>query len=152
MGAGMSRAAREAFLSRPVIARLATSRDDHPRVLPMWFLWDGTHVWMETNPSFPNARILRTNPYAALTIDETLGGLRFRAITMRGLIEVIDGPEELIRGTVRRIYEKYLGPDLAREPAQAMLMAPHLLLRFTPTRTVSWDDTDSDVAGIQGRF
>lgn len=144
---GMPPEAVERFLARPVIARLATVFDGQPRVLPMWFSWDGRAVWMETNPDFPNARILRANPRAALTIDETLGGLRFRAVIMRGSIEVIDGPGRLIRQTVERIYRKYLGADLAHPDAQRMLNAPHVVLKFVPSRITGWDDTASEVAG-----
>ena len=113
----------------------------------MWFTWDGQSVWMETSPDFPNARILRANPRAALAIDETLGGLRFRAVVMRGLIEVIDGPDRLVRETVQRIYEKYLGTDVEHPDAQRMLNGAHVVLKFVPSRINSWDDTSSEVAG-----
>lgn len=89
----MSREAMDALLARPILARLATVADEQPRVLPMWFVWNGRSVWMETSPDFPNARILRAHPRAALTIDETLGGLRFRAVIMRGSVEVIGRPD-----------------------------------------------------------
>lgn len=144
----MSPGAMERFLARPVLARLATTSGDRPRVLPMWFWWDGARVWMETNPEFPNARILRANPHAAVTIDETLGGLRFRAVVMRGTIDVIDGPDDLVAETVRRIYGKYLDADLEKEQAQGMLHGPHVLLRFTPEHVVSWDDTGSEIVGV----
>lgn len=146
----MSPEAMEALLARPVLARLATITDEQPRVLPMWFVWDGRSVWMETSPDFPNARILRAHPQAALTIDETLGGLRFHAVIMRGSVEVIDQPDALIRQTVERIYEKYLGADITRPDPQRMLDGPHVLLRFTPSRVVTCDDTSSEVAGRPG--
>lgn len=144
---GMSTQAMERLLARPVIARLATASNDQPRVLPMWFSWDGQVAWMETSPDFPNARILLRNPRAALTIDETLGGLRFRAVIMRGSVEVIDGPDGVIRKTVERIYRKYLGADLAHPDAQRMLNGPHVVLKFVPSNISSWDDTASQVAG-----
>lgn len=143
----MSPDAMEAFLARPVIARLATASGEQPRVLPMWFTWDGHSIWMETSPDFPNARVLRANPRAALTIDETLGGLRFRAIIMRGSIEVFEGPNELVRERVVGIYRKYLGADIGHPGARRMLEGRHILLRFTPAYVVTWDDTSSEVAG-----
>jgi len=130
------------FLARPLIARLATSLRNRPRVLPMWFLWDGTDIWMETSPTFPNARILRQNPHAALTIDESDGGLQFRAVVMWGVVELIEAPPERVADTVQRIYIRYLGEDgLEEATPQRMLANPHVLLRFRPERIVSWDTT-----------
>ena len=143
----MSGRARERFLARPLIARLGTSRRDHPRVLPMWFLWDRKHVWMETGADFPNARVLRENPNAALAIDESLGGLDLRAVIMRGTVELIDSPDDFIRSMLERIYAKYVGADGLGTPAvQAMLKGRHVLLRFTPTFEITWDPR-SDTPG-----
>lgn len=141
-GPPMSREAMNRFLARPLIARLATSEHDRPRVVPMWFWWDGTDVWMETSPTFANARILRSNPHAALTIDEALSGFAMRAVVMRGRVQIVDGPSERVMGTVRTIYAKYLSNDEQESDAgRAMLLGGHVVLRFIPERTISWDTT-----------
>jgi nitroimidazol reductase NimA-like FMN-containing flavoprotein (pyridoxamine 5'-phosphate oxidase superfamily) len=138
----MSREMMDQFLARPLIARLATSEGNRPRVLPMWFWWDGTDVWMETSPTFANFRVLRGNPNAALTIDEALSGLAMRAVVMRGLVEIIEGPPEVVMTTVRRIHDRYLSAlERASEDGQAMLEGSHVLLRFVPQRTITWDTT-----------
>lgn len=62
------------------------SLDDQPRILPMWFRWDGSSVWMETSPTFRNYEVLRQNVRAAVAIDESLGGLRLRAVIMCGSV------------------------------------------------------------------
>ena len=89
----MSPVQMTAFLARPLIARLATADGGQPRVVPMWYRWDGKSLWMETSSTFPNYRILKRNPRAAVTIDESLGGLRLRAVVMVGDIEIIDEPD-----------------------------------------------------------
>ncbi len=138
----MSREAMGRFLARPLLARLATSEGDRPRVLPMWFWWDGSDVWMETSPTFANYRTLRQNPRAALTIDEALSGLAMRAVVMRGRVEIVDSPADEVMATVRRIHERYLTPDeRASDAGRAMLLGSHVLLRFIPERTISWDTT-----------
>ncbi len=130
------------FLERPLIARLATSDGDRPRVLPIWFWWDGRDVWMETSPTFANYRVLRRNPRAALTIDEALSGLAMRAVVMRGRVEIVEEPQDEVMATVQRIHERYLSPEeRASEAGRAMLLGSHVLLRFTPDRTISWDTT-----------
>lgn len=141
-GPPMSREAMDRFLARPLVARLATSEGDRPRVLPMWFWWDGTDIWMETSPTFANARILRRNPQAALSVDEALSGLAMRAVVMRGRVEIIDAPPDDVMATVRRIHGRYLSPaEQASETGRAMLLGSHVLLRFIPERTMTWDTT-----------
>ena len=138
----MSKEAMDRFLERPLIARLATSDSDRPRVLPMWFWWDGSHVWMETSPTFANYRVLRRNPHAAVTIDEAVSGLAMRAVVMRGRVEIIEEPEDDVIATVRRIHARYLSPaERDSEDGRAMLQGSHVLLRFIPERTITWDTT-----------
>jgi nitroimidazol reductase NimA-like FMN-containing flavoprotein (pyridoxamine 5'-phosphate oxidase superfamily) len=138
----MRKEAMDCFLERPLIARLATSDGDRPRVLPMWFWWDGHDVWMETSPTFANFWVLQRNPNAALTIDEALSGLAMRAVVMRGRVEIIEEPEDEVMATVRRIHERYLSADeRASDAGRAMLLGSHALLRFIPERTITWDTT-----------
>jgi nitroimidazol reductase NimA-like FMN-containing flavoprotein (pyridoxamine 5'-phosphate oxidase superfamily) len=139
-GPAMSAEALAAFLGRPLIARLATSVGDQPRILPMWFRWDGSSVWMETSPTFRNYEILRQNPRAAVAIDESLGGLRLRAVIMRGTVEIIDAPEAKVHDGVREIYRRYLAADEMDGVGEEMLTtARHVLLRFEPATMITWD-------------
>ena len=138
----MTHEAMDTFLARPLLARLATSDGDRPRVVPMWFWWDGADVWMETSPTFANYRILRRNPQAALTVDEALSGLAMRAVVMRGHIEIVDSPADAVSATVRLIHEKYLSvPERSSDAGRALRLGSHVLLRFIPERTISWDTT-----------
>ena len=141
-GPHMSPEALDAFLARPLIARLATADDNRPRVLPMWFFWDSTDIWMETSATFPNARILRHNPHAAITIDETLGSFALRAAVMRGQVEVIDQPPDRVMTMVRQIYRRYLSEEeMASTEGEAILAAHHVLLRFRPHHVLTWGTT-----------
>jgi nitroimidazol reductase NimA-like FMN-containing flavoprotein (pyridoxamine 5'-phosphate oxidase superfamily) len=138
----MSPEVMDRFLARPLIARLATSDGDRPRVLPMWFWWDGADVWMETSPTFASFRVLKRNPHAALTIDEALSGLAMRAVVMRGRVEIIEAPLDEVMATVRRIHQRYLSPEEQdTEAGRAMQLGSHALLRFIPERTITWDIT-----------
>jgi nitroimidazol reductase NimA-like FMN-containing flavoprotein (pyridoxamine 5'-phosphate oxidase superfamily) len=134
----------EGFLARPIIARLATSLDDRPRILPMWYRWDGSALWMETSPTFRNYRILQRNPRVAVAIDESLGGLQLRAVIMRGSAEIIEEPADVVRDGVRRIYERYLDADAMRGSGEEMLNgARHVLIRLRPATMTTWDSTGS---------
>lgn len=138
----MSAPQRDAFLARPLIARLATADRDEPRVAPMWYRWDGRSLWFETSPTFPAARILARNPRAAVTIDESLGGLRLRAVIIRGSVTMIQGPPEAVAEGVRAIYERYLeSREMATAGREMLTGSDHVLLRLEPERIVTWDTT-----------
>ena len=136
----MSKDGMAAFLARPLIARLATADGEQPRVLPMWYRWDGANLWMETSATFPNYRILKRNPRAAVTIDQSLGGLRLRAVVMLGSIEIIDTPSSAVEDELRRIYERYLtSEEMASVGREMIRTGTHVILRFVPGRITTWE-------------
>jgi Pyridoxamine 5'-phosphate oxidase len=62
-------AAQEMLLSK-IPARLAyVWPDGTPRVIPIWFHWNGAEVVMATPPKAPKLRALAKNPKVSLTID-----------------------------------------------------------------------------------
>jgi nitroimidazol reductase NimA-like FMN-containing flavoprotein (pyridoxamine 5'-phosphate oxidase superfamily) len=140
----------DAILARPLIARLATVGGDQPHVAPVWFWWDGTSLFMETDSSFRKARNLVANPRCAVTIDDTLGGLRFWGIVMQGPASLIAEPREQIIEIVERIYRKYLGPEGIQAPAPQRMIheGDHRIIKLTPGKIVTWNDTGSDLASM----
>jgi len=63
-------AARDLLLSK-IPARLAyVWMDGTPRVVPIWFHWNGTEIVMATPPKAPKLRALAKNPKVSLTIDD----------------------------------------------------------------------------------
>jgi hypothetical protein len=50
---------------------------------------------------------------------------------------------------VKRIYTKYLGVEGAQSPTpQRMINSVHVIIKMTPTRILSWDDTKVALAPI----
>ena len=136
----MSKAAIDAFLAEPVLARIATVDGERPHVVPMWFDWDGDSIWMETGLGFRKHKNLLANPHCAVAIDVTAGGLRFKGVILEGKAELLTEPPGFIRQVVVRIYTKYLGPEGINEPIpREMIDAEHVLIKLTPTRIISWD-------------
>jgi PPOX class probable F420-dependent enzyme len=145
----MDREAMNAFLSEPILARIATVREDWPHVVPMWFDWDGESLWMETGLGFQKHRNLVANPHCAVAIDITEGGLRFKGVILEGDAEIITGPEAFVRETVTRIYRKYLGNEgIAAPTPTRMITNPHAVIRLRPRRIRTWDDTRSGLAPL----
>jgi nitroimidazol reductase NimA-like FMN-containing flavoprotein (pyridoxamine 5'-phosphate oxidase superfamily) len=133
-----------AFLSEPILARIATIKGNQPHVVPMWFDWDGESIWMETGYGFRKHKNLLENPNCAVTIDVTEGGLRFKGAIMEGVAEIITDTEPFIRDTVVRIYRKYLGDAGILDPTpQEMINSPHAIIRLQPARILTWDETGS---------
>jgi general stress protein 26 len=58
------------LLHSQIPARLAyVWTDGSPRVVPIWFHWNGHHLVMATPPKAPKVKALAKNPKVALTID-----------------------------------------------------------------------------------
>jgi nitroimidazol reductase NimA-like FMN-containing flavoprotein (pyridoxamine 5'-phosphate oxidase superfamily) len=63
-------AARELLQSK-IPARLAyVWMDGTPRVVPIWFHWNGREIIMATPPKAPKLKALKKNPKVSLTIDD----------------------------------------------------------------------------------
>lgn len=146
----LSKAQIDYLLSQPLIARMATVNGDRPHIAPVWFLWDGNSLFIETDISFQKAKNLRRNPNCAVVIDDTLGGLRFWGIILHGRVELITEPQDDVLELVRAIYTKYLGKEgvLAPTPQEMILKGRHVLIKLTPEKIISWDDTHTAVAPI----
>lgn len=147
--ASMSKAELDAYLAQPLIARIATIREDRPHVVPVWYEWDGQSIWIETGLNFQKHKNLIRNPHCAIVIDTTEGGLRFKGVILEGKAELITEPLEFVRETVIRIYTRYLGEEgiLAPTP-QRMIQSPHVIIKLTPERIISWDYTRGGLAPI----
>jgi len=145
----MTKSEIDAFLAEPVLARISTVRPDgRPHVAPMWFWWDGTSTYMETPPNAIKANNLRHNPNCAITIDVTQGGLRFKAVLLEGQAELLTD-RQFVLETVTRIYTKYLGPEGVKSATpQRMIHNEHVIIKLTPGRVVTWDETRAGLAPI----
>jgi PPOX class probable F420-dependent enzyme len=146
----MNKAQIDQVLAGPVLARIATVGEDlQPHVVPVWFWWDGEAMFIETGKGFRKARNLQQNPRCAVIVDDTQGGLRFWGIFMQGEVELITEPVDWVLETVRRIYRKYLGEEgIAAPTPQKMIHSEHVIIKFTPKKIVTWNDTRHALAPI----
>src|SRR3984957_16463447 len=62
--------ASQELLASKIPARLAyVWMDGSPRVVPIWFHWNGQEIVMASPPKAPKLKALAKNPKVALTID-----------------------------------------------------------------------------------
>ncbi|MET7420871.1 pyridoxamine 5'-phosphate oxidase family protein [Dactylosporangium sp. NPDC005555] len=95
----------DAFLARPLVARVATNG---PTVRPVWYLWEDQTFWVLTGPWAKLFTRIRADPNLALIVDECdLSTGIVRQVIARGRGELL--PFDVPRG--RRKLVRYLGPD-----------------------------------------
>jgi len=96
------------LLNSTHLARLAyVCPDGTPRVVPVWFHWDGRELVIGGPPDAPKVSALEKNPNVALTIDRE--NVPYHALLIRGTATVSIGngvPEEYERAA-----DRYLGPQ-----------------------------------------
>ncbi len=80
------------LLNSTNVAHLAyTWRDGTPRVIPIWFHWDGETIVLGTPPNAPKVDVLPNNSKVALTIDRD--EWPYHALLIRGTahVETVEG-------------------------------------------------------------
>lgn len=95
----------DAFLARPLVARVATNG---PTVRPVWYLWEDRAFWILTGPWTKLFSRVQADPVLALIVDECdLATGVVRQVIVRGRAELL--PFDVPRG--RRKLVRYLGSD-----------------------------------------
>jgi hypothetical protein len=96
------------LLQSTIPARFAyVWHDGTPRVIPVCFHWNGTHIVVGTPLTAPKMKALVKNPKVALTIDTDTYPYRVLQIRGTAAIETVDGLVPEYTQAVKR----YLGND-----------------------------------------
>src|SRR5438105_11455074 len=115
--APLSRERLDAFLARPLIARLATiTPEGDPYVTPIWYAWDGQQVLMSARARSQYLAHLRLNPRVCVSIAEDENPLT--RVLIRGRAEIVREAEpdrgdwlERSRALCRRYLGEQSGDD-----------------------------------------
>jgi Pyridoxamine 5'-phosphate oxidase len=84
--------ASQELLHSKIPARLAyVWLDGTPRVVPIWFHWNGREIVMATPPRAPKLKALRQNPKVSLTIDENEFPQKVLLIRGSARLETVEG-------------------------------------------------------------
>src|SRR5438046_3272560 len=80
------------LLASTIPARLAYNwTDGTPRVVPIWFHWNGQEFVLGTPPNAPKVKALQKNPRVALTIDSDAFPHKVLLVRGTATVEVEDG-------------------------------------------------------------
>ncbi len=105
------------LLHSAVPARLAyTWKDGTPRVVPIWFHWNGEEVVLGTPPKSPKVLVLPDHSQVAVTIDSNQWP--YRALLIRGTarVETVDG----ITSEYAAAAQRYFGEEQGRAWVEQM--------------------------------
>jgi hypothetical protein len=96
------------LLHSKIPARLAyVWTDGTPRVIPIWFHWNGSEIVMATPPKAPKLKALAKNPKVSLTIDDNVFPHRVLVVRGTARMEPVNGivPEYAMAA------DRYFGPE-----------------------------------------
>jgi len=136
----MTPAELDEFLTTQRSCRVATlSADGAPHVSPLWFVWDGTSMWLYSVVRSKRWADLRRDPRIAVVVDTGEEYDELRGVELSGAAEFV--------GEVPRTGELRAELDVAEtlfaRKNFGLEEMPHdgrhAWIRLTPDRTVSWD-------------
>jgi DNA-binding IclR family transcriptional regulator len=98
-------------------AQLACVRDDGtPHVVPLWYEWDGSSMWMAASPGASWRTFIEANPKVSVTLDEPWPPLR--RVFLAGTARIVP-PGSVpggLPGLRRRLATRYLGRGADQRP------------------------------------
>lgn len=131
---------RDAFLAEERVCRVATIKGDgSPHVAPLWFVWDGAHLWLNSIVRSQRWTDIARDGRVSIVVDAGTAYDELRGVEISGTAEPIgdaprtDGANPVVSGAERLYARKYAGTEEFRPDGR------HAWLRVTPMKIVSWD-------------
>jgi PPOX class probable F420-dependent enzyme len=122
--------ASQQLLQSNTPARLAyVWTDGTPRVVPIWFHWNGREFVLGTPPKAPKLKALAKNPKVALTIDSD--GFPYKVLSVRGSVRM-----ETLKGVAPEYAaaaERYFGAEQGKAWVKQMEGMSPEMVRITIT-------------------
>jgi hypothetical protein len=129
----------DAYLRAERTCRVGTvGVDGGPHVSALWFVWDGTAVWLNSMVKSQRWVNVVRNPRVSLLVDGGVEFMDLHGVEVIGNAEVVgevprgDGPDPVLAEPERLFGEKYTG-------GQFIADGRHAWLRVVPEKIVSWD-------------
>jgi PPOX class probable F420-dependent enzyme len=122
--------ASQEMLNSKIPARLAyVWPDGTPRVVPIWFHWNGREIVMASPPKAPKLKALARNPKVSLTIDDNTFPHKVLLIRGTARLEPVDGiaPEYAMAA------DRYFGAEQGRAWVNQLRTMVSSMVRITIT-------------------
>ena len=131
---------RDAFLAAERVCRVATvGSDGAPHVTPLWFVWDGSALWLNSIVRSQRWADLQREPRIAIVVD---GGREYGdlcGVEIEGAVGVVGA---VPRGAESVDELEPIERAFARKYSQSEVYTPdgfHAWLRVQPSKITSWD-------------
>jgi PPOX class probable F420-dependent enzyme len=124
--------ASQELLASKIPARLAyVWTDGSPRVIPVWFHWNGKEIVIGTPPKAPKLKALAKDPRVALTIDDNVFPHKVLLVRGTARLEPVSGvvPEYAMAA------DRYFGPEQGKAWVAQMGKMVQSMVRVTITPT-----------------
>ena len=130
---------RETFLRGERTCRVASvGGDGSPHVTPLWFVWDGRHLWLNSIVRSQRWTDLQRDGRVSVIVDTGHDFMELRGVEIKGRAEVVGEvprtgePNAELEVPERLFADKYAGGRVHHD-------GRHAWLRITPEKMVSWD-------------
>ncbi|MCD4533021.1 pyridoxamine 5'-phosphate oxidase family protein [Nocardioides sp. cx-169] len=128
------------FLAGQHTCRVATAgADGAPHVAPLWFVWDGQALWLNSLVRSKRWTDLARDPRVAVVVDAGEDFAELRGVELSGAVAVVGDvprgaePNPGLAEPERLFARKYLGTESFTPDGR------HAWLRLSPDQIVSWD-------------
>lgn len=129
----------DAFLREERTCRVGTiGPDGAAHVSPLWFVWDGTALWLHSLVRAQRWTDLQRDPRVTVLVDAGVEYGELRGVELSGRVVVVGDvpwtgqPDRTLDEPVRLFGDKYAGGRLPPD-------GRHAWLRIVPEKLVSWD-------------
>lgn len=135
----MTPAEVDAFLTEERTCRVATSSPSGPHLTALWFVWDGSALWLNSTVKSQRWTDIARDQRVAVLVDTGDAFTDLRGVEIRGELESIGDaprtgtPDPAVEVPERLFARKYAGRDEMQHDGR------HAWLRLTPMKITSWD-------------
>lgn len=130
---------RDAFLTAERTCRVATTSPDGPHATPLWFLWDGSALWLYSLTRSQRWADVQRDPRIGVVVDTGEDYSELRGVEIAGTAEVVGEvprtgePSDELGPVESEFATKYFGaPEMVYD-------GRHAWLRVRATKMRSWD-------------
>jgi Pyridoxamine 5'-phosphate oxidase len=130
---------RDAFLMSERTCRVATVGLDGPHNTALWFLWDGSYLWMQSIVRAQRWADLQRDQRVAIVVDSGSDYLELRGVEILGSVEFVGEqprtgePHPELAVMEPQFFSKYFNTT------EVFHDGKHAWMRVKPTKISSWD-------------
>lgn len=130
---------RDAFLREEPMCRVASlGADGGPHNSPLWFVWDGRALWLNSIVTSQRWTNLARDPRVSVVVDAGTGFSELRGVELTGSVERVgDAPRTDTHDDTLAVPERLFGDKYG--DGTFVVDGRHAWLRLVPDRIVSWD-------------